>query len=108
MKKTFEDSLACLLDYCEADEARSYEECESEAREGHIYTHIEFLRNELERKKFRRFNGVPRDQRIERTLDGMFSDSSYRDTLRVLCKERLEQLDDKEIANWWELKEDIT
>jgi len=51
-------------------------------------------------------NGVKKADRIERTLDGLCSDTSNLEVLRTLAEERLKQLSEKEIMGWWELRED--
>ena len=52
-------------------------------------------------------NGVKKADRIERTLDGLCSDTSNIEVLRALAEQRLKQLSEKEIKDWWELREDV-
>lgn len=52
-------------------------------------------------------HGVKKAERIQRTLDGLCSDTSNQEVLRALAEERLRQLSEKEIMGWWELQEDI-
>jgi hypothetical protein len=51
-------------------------------------------------------NGIKKEERITRTLDGLCSDTSNQEVLRALAEQRLRQLPEKEIMGWWELKED--
>lgn len=53
-------------------------------------------------------NGVSRKDRIQRMLDGMCSDSTHIDILRGLAEERLNQMSEQEMMEWWELREDCS
>lgn len=52
-------------------------------------------------------HGVKKADRIERTLDGLCSDTSNQEVLRALAEQRLKQLPEEEIMGWWELREDL-
>jgi len=51
-------------------------------------------------------HGIKKEDRIQRTLDGLCSDTSNMEVLRALAEQRLRQLTEREIMGWWELKED--
>lgn len=52
-------------------------------------------------------HGIKREDRIQRTLDGLCSDTSNLDVLRGLAEQALRKLPDREIMGWWELREDV-
>lgn len=51
-------------------------------------------------------HGIKKADRIQRTLDGICSDTSNQEVLRALAEHYLKQLSEREIVGWWELRED--
>jgi len=52
-------------------------------------------------------NGVKKEDRIGRTLDGLCSDTFNLDVLRSLAEIALRGMSEEDMKGWWELKEDI-